>query len=341
MSHGIILSNKVDTKAFKNKRGAVTLVLVIWVMVVLIAIVGEFIYSMRTELKIARNFKEEEESYQSAIAGIELAKLEILSVKDPTYVHFNDEGILAFKAEGEDEAEAESYSRNGELGNVSYSYIITDEDGKLNINNASSEQLRYIFENAGVDITEIDTIVDSILDWRDTNDLHRLNGAEEDYYQSLEIPYSSKDGPFYIIYELLLVKGMTPEIFYGSAVPEMEKGKSEDEEKESAEKEEPKEYSGVVDLLTSQDLRRVNINTAPREVLEAVFGANDADNIIIQRDNGPILTPIANGAVTSIYFTVISTGTASDGKIKRTIKTTMKKSGNKLEVIYWNDNFTG
>ena len=65
----------------QNEKGVVALLLVLWVMVILVAIAGEFSYSMRTEVNITRNFKEEEESYQLALAGIERAKIEILSAK--------------------------------------------------------------------------------------------------------------------------------------------------------------------------------------------------------------------------------------------------------------------
>jgi general secretion pathway protein K len=205
-------------------------------MVILIAIVGEFSYTMRTELNITRNFKEEEESYQSALAGMELAKLEILSADNSSHIYMNDADILVFGEEDEEPV------REGELGNSTYSYTIIDENGKMNINTATRQQLKNIISDSGIDITEVDTIVDSIIDWKDTNDLHLLNGAEEDYYQSLDIPYSSKDGPFDIIEELLLVKGVTPEVFYGS----------QDEEGEE-------EYSGIAQYFSTWGSRRVNI----------------------------------------------------------------------------------
>ncbi|MEE8328630.1 MAG: hypothetical protein V3R54_01725 [Thermodesulfovibrionia bacterium] len=302
----------------KDDKSGVALILVLWIMVMLIAIVGEFTYSMRTELNIARNFKEEEESYQLALAGIEHAKLEILSAKEPFYVYINEEGILVFGQKKEI-----SVVRHGELENGIFSYTITDEDGKLNINTASLPQLKYIIKKTGVDVTEVDTIVDSIIDWRDANNLHMLNGAEEDYYQSLENPYSCKDGPFDSIDELLLVKGVKREIFYGM---------KNDEEKK---------YSGIEQFFTAWSSNRININTAPREVLEAVLGLKAADNIINQRVTGTILTPVSGGSTTSFFFTIISTGSAKDGKINRTVKTTLKKNGDKLEVIYWNDNLIG
>ena len=61
-----------------------------------------------------------------------------------------------------------------------------------------------------------DIIVDSILDWIDTDDLHRLNGAESDYYQSLPNPYKAKNGRLDTLEELLLIKGMSPDILFGT-----------------------------------------------------------------------------------------------------------------------------
>ena len=123
-----------------NESGGVALVLVVWVIVVLTAIVGEFSYSMRTEVNITRNFKEEAEAYQLALAGIELAKFELLSVKMTEVMYLDENGKLTF---GEDEVE-EKPERKGDLGKGSYEYVIMDEDGKLNINSAREEQLRNV-----------------------------------------------------------------------------------------------------------------------------------------------------------------------------------------------------
>ncbi|MBI5026775.1 MAG: general secretion pathway protein GspK [Nitrospirae bacterium] len=292
-----------------NEEGA-ALMLVLWVLVLLTAIVTEFAFSMRTEVNITRNFKEEEEAYYAALSGIEQAKAEIISAKEQMYL--DEKGILMF---GEKE---KSPDREGRFGNTAYSYAIIDEDRKINLNSATPEQLRYILRYSGVEGTELDTIIDSIFDWRDADNLHRLNGAEEDYYQSLPKPYSCKDGPFDTVKELLLVKGITPEILYGSKNIESK-------------------YKGIAQYLTAKSSHMININTADRVVLEAKFGPAVAENIIMQRSAGPILNPMAGGIVRSTYFTVISTG--SSNKIKRAIKAlVLKKSEKTLEILYWNDN---
>jgi len=323
--------------ALSSEMGGVALVLVIWIMVILVALVGEFSYSMRTEMKITRNFKEEEEAYQLAIAGIEQAKIELLLVTDLRTAYVNENDVFVFFDKSDEyDTEEEVPERSGELGRGSFEYTIIDEDGKININIAKAEQLRYLFLDSGVDASEVDIIVDSILDWRDENSLHRLNGAEEDYYTSLERPYSCKDGPFSTIEELLLVKGMTPEIYFGSAHNRV---KREDKEAEETEEEEEEEsYSGVAGNLTVKGSELININTARLPVLEATLGAEVADNIIIQRENGPINRPVGKSKVDSKFFTITSTGKNSDESITRTVKVLLQRQENDLVTLYWGDN---
>ncbi len=305
-------------KRYREESG-IALILVLWVMVMLTAIVGEFAFSMRTELNIARNFKEEETAYQLAVAGVEKARAEILAAQENVYPFFNKNGVLVFTtAQLEENPDRQVLFKGG-----MFTYTIIDEDGKININTASPEQLRHITSSMEIDSTDVDIIVDSILDWQDTDNLHRLNGAEEEYYQSLPEPYSCKDNKLMVIEELLLVKGVSQKLFYGSPG---EQGQTE--------------QKALSRYLAVRDSSSVNINTAPKIVLEAILGANEAENIVNQRVTAPMASPVANGIIRSVLFTIISTGTSADGKIKRSVKTVVKRNGDKLETIYWNDNWT-
>jgi general secretion pathway protein K len=115
----------------------------------------------------------------------------------------------------------------GTFGGGSYQIRLLDESGKLSLNRASEGLLKRVVTrllvggNAteGVSVSEqreIETVVHSIMDWRDPDDLEHLNGAEADYYASLRRPYPIKNGRFDSVDELLLVKGVTPELYYGA-----------------------------------------------------------------------------------------------------------------------------
>ena len=121
-----------------------------------------------------------------------------------------------------------------EEGEVAVS--ISDELSKIQVNTmvkfpkgieANNPQLflwdRFItlFELTGEEnLPDVDprTIVNSIKDWLDSGDddaITGLNGAENDYYQSLDPPYTCKNGPIAHLDELILINGIAPELFYG------------------------------------------------------------------------------------------------------------------------------
>jgi general secretion pathway protein K len=102
-------------------------------------------------------------------------------------------------------------------------------------------------------------LVDSIMDWRDPDDLHRINGAESDYYQSLPVPYSAKNGPFDTVEDLLWLRGVTTAMFYGSG--------------EDAAAPERGAIVGLKQLFTVDSPNdRVNLRTASAEVIHALTG---------------------------------------------------------------------
>ena len=121
--------------------------------------------------------------------------------------------------------------------------------------------LRNILANIGIKIEFRDIVADSILDWLDADDLYRANGAENDYYRSLKEPYDCKNGPMDTVEELLLVKGVTPEIFYGKKLAEKAEG------------------GAKVDQIGLKDVfsiyapgNNIDINSAPYPVLRGVLG---------------------------------------------------------------------
>ena len=106
------------------------------------------------------------------------------------------------------------------LGHGTVTWKITDLESKFNINSPEpilQQVLPQALTLMGVAPGEATPIVNSILDWIDPDDQTHVEGAETEYYQSLTPPYAAKNGPIDDISELLLIKGITPEIYYGVA----------------------------------------------------------------------------------------------------------------------------
>jgi len=111
-------------------------------------------------------------------------------------------------------------------------------------------------------------IVNSVKDWLDSGDddaTTGLSGAESNYYEDLDPPYASRNGPIPDLNELLLIKGITPELYYGKG-----------------------ETPGLSHHMTVHGMTlgagtafnwpgRININTADLPVLAALLGIENEE----------------------------------------------------------------
>ncbi len=95
---------------------------------------------------------------------------------------------------------------------------LEDDSGRLNLNSLLVTDTRQ----EGAARTQLmalpgmtESIADAILDWIDEDDQPRTLGAERDYYSSLEAPVLPMNGPLATLEQLLLVRGVTPELLWG------------------------------------------------------------------------------------------------------------------------------
>ena len=181
------------------ERG-IALILVLWVVVILSMAVLSLSLLTRTEALTTLSFKQELENKFFAEAGIRRGIMELF------YRHANRnqqvflEGFEVFQCDGR--------SYTADMGDGHYRLMITDESGKINLNTLRDNNgiiLKNLLINNGVAEDIAGIIVDSILDWKDKDNLHRLNGAEDDYYQSLPKPYKAKNADFDSLEELSLI----------------------------------------------------------------------------------------------------------------------------------------
>ena len=226
-----------------GERG-VALVIVLLVLSLLLAIAGEFAVAMRLEGTTTLNFRAAVAAGYLAEAGYQRALAELSP--EALAQHLDQAGLLVFRRSRTEIPKAPA-RQDIALGPGRFSYRITDEEARLHLNRLSPDQLQRLLIELGVERETRDVIVDSILDWRDANEEHRLNGAESDYYQALPVPYRSKNADFDSVEELLQVRGVTPALFYGSAGT-----------------------PGLAEYLTVASNGTVNVNTASDVVLRTL-----------------------------------------------------------------------
>ena len=191
--------------ALSSERGA-ALVIVLWIFILLFVVAFDFSASVREEGTATHRYAQETGGYYLALAGFQQGVYELLKLSAQS-------GQAGVPAQGEDLFEGNW--KKGTLGEGVYEVRFVDEAGKINLNRITEDTLRSVLIHLGVEERQRNILVDSIMDWRDEDDLHRLNGAESDYYLTLSPPYTARNGPFDSVEDLLWVRGMTAELFYG------------------------------------------------------------------------------------------------------------------------------
>jgi len=194
-----------------NNDHGIALMVVMWVSTLLIVVAFAFSMMVRTEMFSTMTFQEQMAGKYLAEAGFNRAIMEMIYRNVNKNNTISQEGVKIITTDGS--------FYDGETKEGHYRFAVMDETGKININllsDATAIMLNNLLINLGVEKDQADTIVDSILDWKDADDLHRLHGAESDYYMSLPNPYKAKDAKFDNLEELALVKGVTREILFGA-----------------------------------------------------------------------------------------------------------------------------
>ncbi|MEI7732343.1 MAG: helix-hairpin-helix domain-containing protein [Verrucomicrobiota bacterium] len=273
---------------FKHRQQGIALVIVMIVITFLSILVAGFSYSMKVETKLARNAIYDPEMEWLGRSGIELAKY-VLGQQRNIAGENNYDSLNQKWAGGPGNSNsviADVQMDNVPLGRGSFSVKITDCERKFNVNVADEMILQQALLIMGADPSEFTTVVNSILDWIDPDDTPRTGGTESDYYEGLNPPYSAKNGPVDDMNELLLVRGVTPEMFWGprySGPPSVNMFSRS--RHGLRERERPAYTTGLVDLFTPFGSRGINLNTASATALQVIpeIDENTAAEIIKRR----------------------------------------------------------
>ena len=298
----------------KSETG-VALVLTLLITAILVTLIIETNYSTQVDLRIAGNFRNDLQALYLAKSGVNIAI---------SYLKYD---LQNTETDDLTEDWAKSYPPLP-VGDGFVNVKIEDENGKIDINKVVKEDgkvdpkieesLSILFERAEVEMG----ILNSIIDWIDPDDDPRPEGAEDYHYGSLDPPYSCKDGPLDTLSELLMIEGVTDEV-----------------------------YKTISKHLTVYSNEKININTANKEVLVCLDNGIDegmAEVIIQFREEKPfdtkeelkeVVGDEAYGRVQPIIdvksnaFSVVSKGQVE--RVEKMIRTIIDREGGQISYRYW------
>lgn len=297
----------------KSEKG-VALILTLLITAILVTLIVEVNYSTQVDLMIAGNFRNDLQAHYLAKSGINIAI---------SYLKYDLENT---DTDNLDEDWAKPYPPVP-VGDGFVNVRVEDENAKIDVNKVLDEKfgpiiqraLSILFERADVDME----ILNAIFDWIDPD----VEGeAEDDYYGSLDPPYGCKDGPLDILSELLMIRGVTDEV-----------------------------YEKVSKYLTVHSNGKININTVGKEVLMCLDEGIDegiAEGIIEYRMETPFerqnlvedlkalinndevytrISPIID--VESNAFSITSTGRVE--RVEKAIRAVIDREGERISCRYW------
>jgi general secretion pathway protein K len=297
-----------------------------------------FNHKARANLSAVDDFRKSCAALNCARAGLNIA---IAAIKDTTDNHTN-KTLLNFL----------STENTFDIGDGKCNVTVVDESSKLNVNLLRDKSGRLNRIRIDQLLRLIDLLnqerpghshigyglVPSIIDWTDNDDevthlsfIRNENlGAESSYYGRLRAPCICKNGPLDTLEELMLVKGITPEVF-----------------------------GRIRDYVTVYGDGKININSALKHIIESLSEKMDSvlAQTIVDRRKFKLFDSIAElksvpGMTDSIYYTIKKSVTVgpeaqhyrvtSQGNADRigcTILAVLKKNmkTKDVEIIYYKE----
>jgi general secretion pathway protein K len=317
-----------------EKNEGFALILTVLIISLIVASTLNFNTSMRCDLDSAVNLREAIRAGTIARSGFDYA-LAVL-IKDSLASDFDSLHEPWADSETLSEVSASMFERGR------FNVQIVDHSGKIQINqlieesgayNTKQKDLLARFlgsEQFGLSAEEVDNIIDAIKDWIDPDDEVTRFGAENTFYQSQETPYSCRNAPMEFPEELLFVKGVTKELFFGTD-----------------------ERPGISSYIATHGDGRVNINTAGPLVLKALSDQLDlemAAAMVAYRDdeendlkdpkwyvNTPGMSEVGIDpdlvTTSSVYFEIMSKAFVTAAV--KTVKAMVKREKGESVILSW------
>jgi type II secretory pathway component PulK len=207
-----------------EQRQGYVLLVVLLVVVVLSLVAYQYQDAMSSELQASARAADAVQARANAISGIHYAAGVIADPNNANTVLANNSELFANQSVG-DASGPRGGSRfslinivNTGSGTYERQYGMQDESAKINVNmliqlDPQGNTLHDVLMKLP-NMTE--EIADAIVDWVDTDSSTRPAGCEAEYYSGLTPPYKCKNGPINSLEELLLVRGVTPDLLFGT-----------------------------------------------------------------------------------------------------------------------------
>ena len=260
-------------------RGGSALIIALWTIALLSMLVMSFALDAMIEGRIGTYVKQRRRVDELTQSGVAIAEMLLEKQQNVSAASTADDAEDKWK-------EPALRIKRGQTAVVDYPVEegvvhleIIPEPARWNINTLVGKDYdvvwEQIFTTAGIPQEYFSELIDCWNDWVDADSIPLTDGAEDDYYKSLEPPYKARNKKIDTVDELLLVKGFVPAILHGGLLNPEEKNKDLQVS-----------VKGIKELFTTYGDGKINVNAAPMEVLMTIPGLDEitAGAIIEERE---------------------------------------------------------
>ncbi|MEJ2618956.1 MAG: type II secretion system protein GspK [Candidatus Thiodiazotropha sp.] len=184
--------NRGGYTASRHSRG-VALILVLWLVALMTIVAASFSTQSKVESRLAGNAKASLQAKLLAETGFSRAVMELMVNNPEQRWNFNGQVYTLETNQG------------------ALEIAIRNASGLLDLNKASADQLNRLFVLISDSPEERNSLVDRLNDWRDGDNLRRLNGAEDKDYRAEGYNYATTGKDLTSLEELAYVMGFDAE----------------------------------------------------------------------------------------------------------------------------------
>ncbi|MGB3916873.1 MAG: type II secretion system protein GspK [Thiothrix litoralis] len=178
-----------------SRQSGVAMIVVLWMIMVMMTLAASLIYATRTETSMVDYARRSAQARAVADAAAHYAVMQLFLPNKDRALKLGGAPLL-WDYEG-----------------AKVEIRVVGENGLIDINYASLPLLELILKQTGMDDQAVQNMLDILEDFRDVDDLKRLNGAEDADYENEGLAFGAKDAPFERIEELQQILGMTPQLY--------------------------------------------------------------------------------------------------------------------------------
>ena len=286
--------NRAEThKRLLLRQRGMALIIVLWLIVLLGVIAAGHASNVRSEIRLAMRHIESAKARTLAEAGVQRAIVSLLL----------QTGVSAWPVNGT--------PRQLVIDDLKLTVAIRDATGLVDLNAADAELLGALIATTGDDPSQQARLVDAILDWRDSDNLTHLHGAEDDAYRATGLAWTARDAAFSSVDELRYVLGMTPERF-----------------------------AAVIPYVTVHSGRSaLNLEYAPPFLISALTGqtlvSNDNNDGLAPQEQQPRVALTARNGTYHIYASAMG-----NGKVTASIEAVISiapTAEQAYSILYWRE----